>query len=401
MTRLTFVPELYWSLPGPRHFITRIEECAASVRLLWINLPRQCLPGTWEGVQKGLENGHIDEVRTLKIGGGTNIGSEIAVHLGRRHLSAAELMSFQADKRTAFILMPDGLEGVNNIGKFGAEFLNAIGRGNGNIQLVLGGHEEALAADQRDGNVQVITFDGGLSPDEMDAYIAIRMLSRQGPGSTRLARAIVSEFGGFDVELAERIMQLGESQIVNIIPNLPGLMTDGPLRWRYDSWLEGTRSSSAEGATHSLNDVYLAEHGPIEGREGAKSRLKQRYWRACVKTLTPWLEERRLTVIRMFDSHISREAAFNNGKIANPADGRRVRYLDPGELEYNNIVGMCKAGTIVPATTQESCAEYVCRLAKAVRDEIAHMRMPELNDIVRLIREMDRLLIPMPETADN
>lgn len=400
MEKLSIVPELYWSLPGPRHFITRIEESAASSRLLWINLPLQSLPGTWEGIQKGLRNGHVDQVVNLKIGGGTDISAEIGVHFGRKHLSAAELIAVQADRRTGVILMPDGQDGVTNIEKYGNEYLRAIGKGEGNVHLVLGVHEESLVCDAQEGGVQVITFDGGLSPDEMDAYIAIRMLSRPGPGSTRLARAIVSEFAGFDVELAERIMQLSETQIVNIIPNLPHLMTDTPLRWRYDSWLTRTRSSAARAATHALNDAHLADHGPAEGREAANYRLKRRYWRACVKTLTPWLEERRLAVIRKFDRQIRTEAAFNNGKIAKPID-KRVIYIDPDELEYNNIVGMCNVGKIRATTTDESCAENVCRLAKAVRDAIAHMRMPLLSDIDRLVREMDRLLTLAPASADN
>jgi hypothetical protein len=399
MEKLSIVPEVYWGLPGPRHFITRIEVTAANSRLIWINLPYQSPPGTWEGIQKGLKNGHIDRIINLRISSGTDISAEIGVHFDRKHLSAAELIALQADRRAAVILMPDGPDSAPNIERFGNEFLRAIGKGEGNVHLVLGVHEESLVSDAREGGVQVITFDGGLSPDEMDAYIAIRMLSRPGPGSTRLTRAIVSEFAGFDVELAERIMQLSETQIVNIITNLPQLMTDTPLRWRHDSWLTRTRSSAAHAATHTLNDVHLADHGPVEGREAANNRLKRRYWRACVKTLTPWLEERRVAVIRKFDRQIRAEAALHNGKIAKPIE-RRVIYIDPDELEYNNIVGMCHAGKISATTTEESCAENVCRLAKAVRDEIAHMRMPHLNDIDRLIREMDRLLISTPISAD-
>ncbi len=392
MDRPTIVPELYWNLPGPCDFVTRIEETAASSRLLWINLPIDILPGTWEGVQRGLRRGHIERIVTLKISGGTDIAADVGVHFGLKHVTAAELILLQADRRSAVILMPDGPSGVQNIERYGSAFLRSIGAGDGNVHLVLGVHEESLPRDEREGGVQVITFDGGLSADEMDAYVSLRMLSRPGPGTTRLSRAIVAEFAGFDVELAEQIMHMSEPQIVNIIAHLQQLMNDTPSRWRNRSWLMRTRSNAAPEAIHVLNDAYMAEHGRPEARDDALNRIKRRYWRACVKTLTPWLEERRLSVIRRFSSQLQREAALNNGKIVRPIDQTRVTLMDPDELEYNNIVGMCKQGKLVATTTDEICAEQVCRLAKPVRDDIAHLRMPKPGDVGHLIREMDRLL---------
>jgi hypothetical protein len=66
-------------------------------------------------------------------------------------------------------------------------------------------------------------------PDRQTDAVTFQKLSRDSvdprPGSMRLTRAIVPEFAGFDVELADRIMQLSETQIVDIITNLPQLMT--------------------------------------------------------------------------------------------------------------------------------------------------------------------------------
>lgn len=392
MENSIFVPELYWSLPGPRQFVTRIEESAVAARLMWINLPIVTLPGTWEGVRRGLRHGHIERIVTLKIGGGTDISAEVGAHFGRKHLTAAELMAVQADVRTGVILLPDGPLGMENIERYGQEFLRAIGTGTGNVHLVLGVHEEVLKQDEREGGVQVITFDGGLSPDEMHAYVAIRMLSRPGPGTTRLSRAIVAEFAGFDVELAEKIMELSESQIANVINNLPLLSNETSSRWRNWSWLMRTTSNAARATNHVLFDAYLAEHGKASERADAHNRIKQRYWRACVKTLTPWLEERRLLVIRKFAAQLQREAAQSNGKIVRQIDENRSIERDPDELEYNNIVGLCRVGKLVAATADELGAERVCRLAKRVRDDIAHLRMPDPSIVSTLIREMDCLL---------
>ncbi|WP_446900808.1 hypothetical protein [Burkholderia sp. YIM B11467] len=359
---------------------------------MWINLPIATLPGTWEGVRRGLCHGHIERIVTLKIGGGTDISAEVGAHFGRKHLTAAELMAVEADARTGVILLPDGALGTENIERYGHEFLRAIGTGAGNVHLVLGVHEEVLKQDEREGGVQVITFDGGLSPDEMHAYVAIRMLSRPGPGTTRLSRAIVAEFAGFDVEFAERIMELSESQIANVINNLPMLSNETSSRWRNRSWLMRTTSNAAKATNHVLFDAHLAEHGKANERADADNRIKQRYWRACVKTLTPWLEERRLLVIRKFAAQLEREAAQSNGKIVRQIDENRSIKRDPDELEYNNIVGLCRVGKLVAVTADELGAERVCRLAKSVRDEIAHLRMPDPSLVGELIREMDCLL---------
>ena len=57
------------------------------------------------------------------------------------------------------------------------------------------------------------------------------------------------------------------------------------------------------------------------------------------------------------------------------------------------IVGMVNDRVITPATPRERAAESVCRSAKRVHDDIAHLRKPRIPDVLKLIQEMD-LLIP-------
>ena len=400
MSITTIDSNLYWRLPGPRSFITRISEQVMNTRLLWVNLPIHSIPGTWDGVEEGVRHAHIDTVIKLRISGGTDISGEIGVHFKKLSLTAAELMLHTADCRSAVILMPQDDEGKLNCSKYAEEFIQSLDKGQGNVLLIVGGNEESLTKDTSNMGIQVIAFDGGLSQDEMDAYVAIRMLDRPGPGSTRLTRAIVSEFAGFDVELAEQIMQLNESQIVNIMSNLGILMGDSPFRWRHDSWLWLTRSSSAPGMHHTLHDKYLSEHGPVSGRTQAQDRIKRRFWRACVKTISPWLEERRKAVVGIFGAQIKAEAARNNGMIPKVIGKDRFgndKFIqqDPEELEYNNIVGMIRHGKLTATNVEEKCAESVCKFTKVVRDEIAHLRAPSPSEVSDLIWEMDRLPIDM------
>lgn len=389
---------LYWRLPGPRSFITRISERVLNTRLLWVNLPLHPLTGTWDGVEEGVRHAHIQNVIKLKIAGGVDIAGEIGVHFGKQRITAHELVLYSAEQRSAVILLPQDAEGSKNCSRYAEEFIHSIEKGIGNVLLIIGGNDEELTKDTSNLGIQVIAFDGGLSPDEMDAYVAIRMLDRPGPGTTRLTRAIVSEFAGFDVDLAEQIMALSEGQIVNIMSNLGALMGDSPFRWRHDSWLYRTRSWNAEGMTHALYDKYLSEHGAIEVRDEAVSRIKRRYWKACLKSISPWLEERRKAVVSVFSKQLNAIAAANNGKIpryvnTDKVGNKRYVFVDQADIEYNNIVGMVKFGEITSTTVDEQCAESICRYTKAVRDEIAHLRAPLPGDVSDLIREMDRLLL--------
>lgn len=391
MDKPTIVPELYWSLPTPRDFIYRIAHGATNSRIIWINMPHEVPAGTWDHIKMGLQQGNIDPVISLKIGRGTDIAAEIGAHFDVPRLTAAELMHHQAREPSAVILLPEGDGGTKNCSDFAEAFLHAIGQGVGNIHLVIGGHEESMTEDQFTDDIRAVVFDGGLSPDEMDAYVALRMITRPGPGSTRLSRAIVTEFAGFDAELAETLMQFNESQLVNITDHLKSLMGSDPVRWKHDSWLIRTRSAADRRATHVLHDQFLADHGAGDARTQASDRIRRRYWKACVKTLTPWLEERRLKVIKIFDKQLQAEAALNNGKILKPIGPRFVE-IDPDEVEYNNIVGMYRNGKITTGSTTEVCVVSVCGLAKDVRDEIAHLRMPKPRDVKNLITEMDRLI---------
>ena len=150
--------------------------------------------------------------------------------------------------------------------------------------------------------------------------------------------------------------------------------------------------------THALYDKYLSEHGAIEVRDEAVSRIKRRYWKACLKSISPWLEERRKAVVSVFSKQLNAIAAANNGKIpryvnTDKVGNKRYVFVDQADIEYNNIVGMVKFGEITSTTVDEQCAESICRYTKAVRDEIAHLRAPLPGDVSDLIREMDRLLL--------
>ena len=98
-------------------------------------------------------------------------------------------------------------------------------------------------------------------------------------------------------------------------------------------------------------------------------------------------------VLGKFKTQINAIARANSGKILKPIGNEKTVKIDPEELEYNNIVGMARNGPMEVTTGDERAALSICTVAKKVRDEIAHLRMPDPGDIMRLIAEMDRLTV--------
>lgn len=382
---------LYWSLPGPRDFINKIASRISAVRVLAINLPQKIVPGTWEGVRHGLHQAHIDNVIELIIRRGTDIADDVGFHFLGKRVTAAQLAGLTLSARSAVILKAEDPLAYDQCAQYTYDFMRASEHMSGNVHLVTSLHDPQFQSDIHDRDVQIITFDGGLSPDEMEAYVSLRMIGRPGPGSTRLFRAIVSEFAGFDAQFAERLMLLDNSQILAIRDQLGLLLGEEAERWRVDTWLAGIRSHAAR-EPHVLHDQYLAESGTNTQKEISRSRIARRYWRACVKILTPWLEERKLDVIKHFYPQLRKLVSGPDGKIVIPRANNKTASIEIEELEYNNIVGMSFSNQISANTSKEIMALKVCKCVKPVRDDIAHLRAPDSSLVFSLIHEMDTLL---------
>jgi hypothetical protein len=392
----TISTDLYWSLPGPSDFVRNVARAAIDTPMVFINTPKRKVPGTWEHVILGLKNAHIEAPVEIRVTDGNDIAAELGVHLGEKRMSAEKLASLKSPVRRAFILRPEGSdESITNAARYAAEFLNANPRNDGNIVLVIGICEDGLlqgSTTQTD--FSILVFDGGLTPDEMEAYVNLRMIRKPGPGSTRLTRAIVSEFAGFDAEFAEYLMTLDEATLVSIIQHLPEIASQFPDRGRTSSWLDGMTSVSQPDSTHVLHEFHASRHGFPTNKLLMEKKIKARYFRAAVKIITPWLENNREEVLKPFKAKLDTIARKNGGLIEIPTTKDRVRKADPDTLEYNNINGMANEGVLVAETPSEEKALDVCRAATRVRNEIAHMRPPDPKNIMELVRKMDEFKKP-------
>ncbi len=86
---------------------------------------------------------------------------------------------------------------------------------------------------------QEIVFSGALTSQEMLAYVAVRMAERSGPGNTELFRALVTEFAGFDAQLAEELIAFPDEALLELPGSLVSLSASGDALWRTGRWSAG------------------------------------------------------------------------------------------------------------------------------------------------------------------
>jgi hypothetical protein len=374
---------LYWSLPGPSGFVHRIAQAMHLSRALIVNTPTVTLPGVEHMIEEGVQQAMLRPV-VITVRETTDIGTAVARHVAREFVLAAQLADVHLPEGIAILLLAADHVARGRCEQYAAEFVEAARHCSGNVVLVAGVSYEGLPEDKRVDRVQIITFDGGLTYDEMQAYVGIQMIGRPGPGSTSLLRALVGEFAGFDVTFAHKLAGLDPANIIGIRDHLSTMAAESLGRWRYGSWLGGSRSyKTAE--VHTLHDAYLAEHGSAAQRSEGKARINRRYWRACLKAITPWLEERRLPVVSTFFDRMG-------GPRVEVRRGSKVLEVHLEELEFNDIIGLSVCGRLTPRTDREREAYRVCSSAKSVRDELAHLRSPDPAMINELIHRMDDLV---------
>jgi hypothetical protein len=380
---------LYSMLPGPRAFMHRIASGVHEARHLVINHPNSFTQGLRETVKRGLQDAHIESVIVLNIQADADVADNVGVHFGHKRVTGAVLAGISGSAPIAVVLIASGEQAQELCQAYAADFRGATGHSQGVVRLVNLMQDPLLKSSPCDGESKIITFDGGLNPQEMAAYISFRMVNRPGFGSTGLLRGIVTEFAGFDAEFAERLMLMDCSQLLGIKDCLEMLMEEDPARWRYASWLSGSESTCTA-MPHVLHDCYVAKYSQGTHRDLARKRVEARYWCACVKEITPWIEERRHDVLSIFHPQLRKIAAAHpSGFVPIPSPPRADRLVKPEDVETNNIVGMARGGILSITNDNEKMALSVCKLIKPVRDDIAHLRAPTVTALSDLVRGVD------------
>ena len=388
--------ELFWSLPSPRAFCRSITEAALGARAILINTP---FGKTLEyGVMEGLRNANIHQplilILILIIEDGTNISNTLAPHFGNEPIHANQLAAVQVPQPQAIILRSTTERSYTHCSKYMTEFIEEITKTTGNLRLMVSLQDKTIKKNMF-GNMStdqfaVVVYDGTLMPEEMQAYVSYRMLGREELGSTSLIRHLVTDFASYDVALADRLIQMSRDEILGLPNALTRLIAEDENRWLSGDWLQGSESLTSPTERHPLREWYLASHSSPLTMIG-RTAAEKRYWRACLKAISPWLEEHRPAVLKELCPIL---------KQLEPSDrfvkrvGEYEETVDWNELEFNDLCYQHRRAKerSLTFTSRQSNAFSLCHMAKSVRNELAHSRIPLLSKMLELVTAMDDFL---------
>jgi len=376
-------------------FAEKVRNATLKYRVIVLSFPEFMCVNPNKTIENALTNAGFNDPVILHIQDGMNISAEVGTHFSASTMPADSLAHFVCGRPQAVVLHSKGTKAQESCNHYAAAFLDALDKSAGNVRLIIALRSGEYQADQAKGDLKVIAFDGWINPSEMQAYVYQRMVSYDGPGSTNLYKHLVAEYASFDPSLAERLSQMEPSTLLNLPDCLSQIVSEDALRWSKDGWVHGTTCKSFQEA-HSLREWYLVTHSP---RHADKNRrlLEKRFWRACIKSLTPWLEERRLLVIEVLKKPIDRiEAKSGDKNKIQKKLGDKYVLVYRDELEFNDLVFRSFGEEFRESglTEKERTAVNICRMAKKVRDDLSHLRKPDVEQVKNLIFAMDQIFPP-------
>lgn len=379
--------ELYWSLPGPRRFMSELVHALDASSVVVVRIDHSHITGVNLALRQALEAALQNPERGefIDLDDGVHLESAVGHHFGREMLSALELAAWKMPPRTAIALTPKSARAREQCRQYVEEFSaerEADARGTTRLVLVWCSSDDALVP-----TVGVtVAFSGSLSPDEMHAYVALRMVGQHAPGSSSLNRHLVTEFAGSDPMMAEALMTLTPNELLR----LPGSLVDVVPRLSARSGT--TANDAADSVDVSAEWRISRTSGPLA--KAAAENLDRRYWRACVRSLLPWLEERRLPLLEKLRPALEDYLyPFRVWKKQNPWNGRTTD-IAIEDLEFNDVVAMTffREDPLRPGDDEARRLIVVCKHAKSVRDALAHMRPPTAADIEEAVRAFEEAL---------
>lgn len=415
---------LFWMLPGPAAFLEHVTALLNRHRAVAVHLSERTVLGHQSFVERALSRASFDgndgtSTVTLRVHDASQIDCDIAEHLctsdGRRHISPTSLAELhtrqqrvEAGRATPHIvvLRPRGEEALRAAWSYATEFAAALPASAGNTRIVLlridnepTWSKAELEQLRKAGHFQVAAFDGALGADEMASYLGMRMAIAGGGRSEedvlvlpkkQLARALIAEFASFDAHFAEGLMRMSEDELMQLPQSLGSLAASLPVSdtvWRQTSEERGTLTViGGKTVVHTLHVWHLANHaGPH--KDAAVKELDRKKWRAYLTALMPWFEELRHALIDELRSLLKLHLAPTHGVRvrAISSSGREVR-ISIDNLECGDIAAMTKDDTPLRGRTlREREALNLSFKVARVRNEIAHLHAPQLEELQKLV----------------
>lgn len=382
--------ELYWSLPGPRRFMAELVQSIETSSAVVVRIDQSHITGVNLALRQALEAATQQSERSelIDLDDGVHLESAIGHHFDRATLSALELAGWTSPPRVVIGVTPKSERARQRCREYLEQFIAERKTGtDGTVRLVIvwNSGDDALVPPAG----ATVSFNGALSSDEMHAYVALRMVGQHAPGSTSLTRHLVTEFAGSDPMLAEALIALPSAELLRLPESLANVALLLPIGAPKE-----TPEPGAVDAAYSSGLDWALSRTSGTAADAATKRLHRRYWRACVRSLLPWLEERRFHVVSRLrptlEDYLYPHDAWRK---QNPWDGK-TKDIAIDDLEFNDIVAMTFHRND-PLQAQEPQVQKLltaCLSAKRVRDALAHMRPPSAVDIESAVRAIEEVM---------
>ena len=423
---------LFWMLPGPLVFLDNVASLLNRNRAVAVRLNERTVLGHQTFIERALARASFSasdhegsDWVLLRVHDASQIECDIAQHLcaadGRKQIGPAALAEWHTRRQReegereapqTIVLRPRGEQALRAAWAYLSDFAQALRGSTGNTRVILlrvdgdpAWKPAELEALKASGQFAAAFFDGALGPDEMVSYLGMRMAISGFAGAStdvfdfpmkRLARSLVAEFAGFDAHFAEGLMRMSEVELLELPQSLGALAGRMPVSdtvWRQTSPELGTLTTiEGETLVHTLHQWHLASHaGPYQ--QAAAKELGRMKWRAYLSALMPWFEELRHAIIEelrpLLETHLS------------PSQGVKIRYNEKtgreirtaiNDLEINDINAMTREEAALRGQTQRQRNTLgLCSSVARVRNEIAHLRAPQMRDVRQLIDALDTL----------
>jgi hypothetical protein len=395
---------IYWMLPGPQGFIDSVSHAIAHSRALVVAARSRAVTGFGYAFERALRASHadMDQPVRLNVDDGSHIESDVGLHMGLATMSPSQLARHASGKRHTIVLAPKTPRAVEKCRQYLMDFAEAsrddLTRGAVTLVVV---RADLGASWPKEAGLSQVEFSGALSPEEMKAYVGMRMIGRRGPGSTALTQHLVAEFAGFDAGFAEELMRLDEHDLMELPQSLSLVAHRMPISdatWRESRFDTGSVAEvNGDVQAHVLHEWHLASHeGPMQ--EAAARSIASRYWRAALHALMPWLEEMRHRIVTILTPALEVYLAPTGGVRRKTSRGDRVIEIAISDLECNDLVQMQldRQNQLVVFDPYQKAAADICFKVTRVRNDLAHMKCPDPGAIIALVQAMDELLRDTP-----
>lgn len=178
-------------------------------------------------------------------------------------------------------------------------------------------------------------------------------------------------------------------EILALPDSLTHLLAAKEEKWATQSWIRGSASLTCPHETHTLHEWYQAIHtSPLSDK--GRDAVHRRYWRACIKAISPWIEERRHIVVSELQPVLLQLEPSGSFQIpvGNKNEFKSVKIKD---LEYNDLQYQKRMAREqnIKLTARQARAFDICGKARIVRNEISHTRMPPLASIQDLVLSLE------------